>query len=170
MDVAALLARVAVDVAVVVCWSLLVGLTAPRWPRRWLERDAGPLRLSGRDTAARYRRLGAHRLVALLPEGGAWLGGSSKRRLPGTDERSLTDYLVEVRRAEWVHLLSMLSAVPPLVLGPWWLGLSFAVVIVAVNALFVLVLRYNRVRLTGILRRARVRGQGSAPRDAAGQD
>ena len=166
MDVGSLLLRIGVDIAIVVGWSLLVGLTAPRWPRRWLDRDRGPLRLTGADTVARYRSWGVPRLTTALPEGGAWFGGVAKDRLPGTDAVALEAYLVEVRRAEWVHLLSLLAAIPVLVVGPWWLGLAFAVVVVAVNVPFLLVLRYNRVRLTGILRRARdrsSRGEGTGP-------
>lgn len=157
MDVGALLVRIGADIAIVVGWSLVIGFTAPRWPRRWLERDAGPLRLTGADTVARYRRLGVSRLTTALPEGGAWFGGAAKDRLPGTDTAALEAYLVEVRRAEWVHLLSLLAVIPVLVVGPWWLGVAFAAVVVVVNVPFLLVLRYNRVRLTGILRRSRDR-------------
>jgi glycosyl-4,4'-diaponeurosporenoate acyltransferase len=157
VDASALLLRVLVDIAVVVGWSALVGATAPRWPDPWLQHDRGPLRLTAWDTPQRHRRLRVAHLVRTLPEGGAWFGGTSKARLPGTDPASLGDYLLEVRRGEWVHWLSMLSVVPVLLIGPWWLGLAFAGVVVVVNGGFVLVLRHNRMRLLAVLRRAAAR-------------
>ncbi|NLT55090.1 MAG: hypothetical protein GXX79_11135 [Actinomycetales bacterium] len=146
------LGLVGVDLAVVLVVTLAVGATAPRWPARWLSRDRGPLRLSRVDDERRYRRLGVHTWVRRLPEAGG-VFGSSKRHLPDGSPEALAGYLVEVRRAEWVHWLSLVGVVPLAAVNPLWLWTVFAVVAVAVNAPFVLVLRYNRVRLLRLLAR-----------------
>lgn len=145
---------IVLDVVVVVVWSVVVGATAPRWPTRWLQSDTGPLRLRSFDAPATYGRLRVRRWAARMPEAGAAFGGRSKRALPGRDPRDLAGYLIEVRRAEWVHWLSMLSIVPIALLSPWWLALAFGAVIVAVNLTFIVILRHNRIRLLALLRRS----------------
>jgi len=47
----------------------------------------------------------------------------------------------------------MFAWVPLLFFNPWWLTLLFAVVVVIINSLFLLVLRYNQLRLTALLAR-----------------
>ncbi|MEK9811173.1 MAG: hypothetical protein VW362_12040 [Candidatus Nanopelagicales bacterium] len=153
MDLGALARLIAIDFAVVCVTAIIIGGSAPRWPDRWLQRDVGPLSLTRLDTVERYRRIGIGWWTRVLPEGGSWLGGESKSRLPGRDLDSLRRYLVEVRRGEWVHWLMMFAWVPLIFFNPWWLTLLFAIIVFAVNTLFLLVLRYNQVRLTALLER-----------------
>lgn len=154
MSVEELARLIVLDALIVAVWTIAVGATAPRWPARWLHSDTGPLRLRSFDAPTTYTRLRVRRWGSRLPEAGAAFGGSSKRALPGRDPRDLKAYLVEVRRAEWVHWLSMLSIVPILAIGPWWLALAFSAVILLVNLTFVIILRHNRVRLLALLRRS----------------
>ena len=154
MSVEELARLVVLDVVIVAVWTLAVGATAPRWPSRWLRSDTGPLRLRTVDAPTTYARLRVRRWGARLPEAGAAFGGRSKRALPGRNPSDLEGYLVEVRRAEWVHWLSMLCIVPVAVIGPWWLAGAFAVVILLVNLTFIVILRHNRIRLLSLLRRS----------------
>ncbi len=132
--------------------SAAVGATAPRWPARWLRRDRGPLRLLPGDSATRYQRWGARRLKRFFPEMGAVFGGVSKNIPPDLgDPGSVQAYLVEVRRAEWVHWLSMLAWPPLLLFQPWWLACAFLVPTALVNASAEIILRYNKIRLYGLL-------------------
>lgn len=132
--------------------SVAIGATAPRWPSRWLQRDVGPLRLLPGDTVARYERLGARWWKRVLPEAGAMFGGQSKNKAPDyTDPASVRRYLVEVRRAEWVHWLSMLTWLPLPWFQPWPLALFFLLVTAAGNMGAQIILRYNKVRLYGLL-------------------
>ncbi len=147
-----LLGRVLANLGIVAGWTVAVGATAPRWPAGWLARDRGPLRLAPGESVARYRRVGVHRWARGLPEWGG-VFGVSKRRLPGSSPEQLAGYLVEVRRAEWVHWLSLLALVPIARSGPRWLGRMFAGVALAVNAPFLAILRFNRLRLQGLLAR-----------------
>lgn len=155
MDVGQLARLVVIDLAVVIVFALVIGGSAPHWPARWLARDIGPLRLTRLDTVVRYRRLGVPWLARVLPEGGEWMGGESKSALPGMDAESMERYAIEVRRGEWVHILTMLAWVPLAFFNPWWLTLLFGIIVIVTNGVFLLVLRYNRVRITAILSRYR---------------
>jgi len=86
-----------------------------------------------------------------LPELGGTFGGESKAQLPGTTHDHLVDYLREVRRAEWVHWLSIAGSFVLLLFNPWWLALAFVIVVTAGNLPFLLVLRNNRLRIRRII-------------------
>lgn len=143
---------VLLGIACIAVGSIAVGATAPRWPSSALRRDRGPLRLLPGDTPQRYRALGVRWLRRRFPELGAVFGGVSKNIPPDfTDAASIHDYLVEVRRAEWVHWLSMLSWLPLPFFQPWWLAVPFLVVSAAVNGAAQVILRYNKIRLYELL-------------------
>lgn len=139
------------DIAVVIVMSVVAGAFAPRVPAAWLRSDVGPLTLLPFESARSYRRCGVAALARRLPELGAAFGGSSKSHLPGVTSPELAAYLVEVRRAEWVHWISIAVPIVLLAFNPWWLALAFLVLVVAANLPFVLVLRHNRLRIRGIL-------------------
>lgn len=162
-DVQRLALLIVADIVTVAGLSVAIGATAPRWPARWLARDRFPLRLRPWETPAAYRRLGVPRLARRLPELGATFGGTSKARLPGRDAASLRAYLVEVRRAEWVHALSMLTWIPLAAFNPWWMTAAFAVIVTAVNLPFLAVLRHNRVRLARLVEAGSAGGTGKDP-------
>ena len=144
---------VVIDVLVVIGVSIGVGAWAPRWPDRWLARDHFPLSLWPWESAAFFRRLGVPRLARRLPELGALFGGESKSALPGTGPAELSRYLLEVRRAEWVHWASIASTLLLYLWSPWWLATVLMVGVSVGNLPFILILRNNRRRLTSMLAR-----------------
>jgi len=144
---------IVIDIAVVVFLSILIGAVAPRVPSSWLASDAGPLLLLPVESAQTYRRWGVRALAGRLPELGALFGGESKASLPGVSAQALGEYLVEVRRAEWVHWASIVAAFVLFAFNPWWLATAFVVLVAVANAPFILVLRNNRLRIRGILER-----------------
>jgi glycosyl-4,4'-diaponeurosporenoate acyltransferase len=144
---------VAIDIVVVVAFSVGVGATAPRWPQRWLASDPIPLRLWPWETADFFRSIGVVRLVRRLPELGTTFGGQSKSILPGSSQVNLTAYLTEVRRAEWVHWASIVSPLLLFAFNPWGLALTFVITVVVGNLPFILILRNNRRRLLAIITR-----------------
>jgi glycosyl-4,4'-diaponeurosporenoate acyltransferase len=144
---------IAIDLLLIVGISVGFGALAPRIPRQWLL-PRQP-RLTRWESDSGYRKLRAPSLARRLPELGSVFGGRSKSALPGTSEAHLLDYLVEVRRAEIVHIVSALSWLPLLAFNPWWLTLAFASIVLIGNALFLIVLRFNRVRLIRLLNRLR---------------
>ena len=143
---------IAINVLVIIAISVGIGAWAPHWPVHWLTSDRFPLTLLWFEKAHRYRKFRVARLRALLPELGQSFGGASKSALPGTDPASLDNYLQEVRRAEWVHILSCLSALPLFFYNSWRLALAFFIAAGFVNSLFLIVLRHNRLRLLQVRR------------------
>jgi hypothetical protein len=152
MAMGAHIGLIAIDVVIIVGLSIAIGAWAPHWPHSWLDTDRFPLTIGGWERVEHYRRVRAGALATRLPELGHVFGGRSKRRLPGTDPASLDAYLIEVRRAEWVHVLSCLTVLPLALFNPWWLTCAFLAAVVAVNLAFLLVLRHNRMRLMQIRR------------------
>lgn len=142
------LLQIAGGIACVAVISVGIGLTAPHWPVSWLDRDRGPLRLTAADTRARYERLGVLWWKRRFPDGGDWAGGQTKSRLPDlADPAAVEGYIVETRRAEWVHWLSNLSVIPIAFFAEWWIFLAFLVITVIVNTIAIMIVRYNRLRL-----------------------
>jgi glycosyl-4,4'-diaponeurosporenoate acyltransferase len=142
---------VVIDILVVLTVSIGAGALAPSWPDSWLDGDPVPLALGGWETPAFYRRLRIPRLARRLPELGDTFGGQSKSQLPGWQRDHLIAYRREVRRAEWVHWVSVVSALVLFAFNPWWLALAFVIVVTAGNLPFILVLRNNRARITRII-------------------
>ncbi len=145
--------RLATDLALMVGWSVVVGATAPRWPRAMVDHDHTVLRLTRWDTPQNYRRLPVAWLGRTVPDAGTWFGGRSKTRLAGSSPAALTAYAVEARRAELVHVLCAAVAVP-LVTAELRRSRSAALVVglvaAAANVPCWLVVRRNRVRLASI--------------------
>lgn len=144
---------VVIDIALVIVVSIVAGALAPRWPSRWLQSDPPPLTLMSWETPATYRRLGVPALARRLPELGSLFGGESKAALPGFTPADLQRYLVEVRRGEWVHWVSVATPLLLFTFNPWWLALAFTVAVALGNLPFILILRNNRRRIGAIIDR-----------------
>jgi len=146
-------ALIAIDVAWVVGSSIAVGATAPHWPASWVGRDRFPVCRWPGESVRFYRRVGVVRLAARLPEGGSWLGGRSKSRLPGPTDIDLRAHLSELRRAEWVHWWSVALSLVLLVWNPWWLAAVFVLAATLGNLPFLVTLRNNRLRISAVIER-----------------
>ena len=151
MAMSAVIVLIAIDIAVVAGISILVGLLAPRLSDERLQHDRFLLRMWSWETPARYRRWHVRWLAAHLPELGSLFGGESKSTIPGMKRDALVKYLREVRRAEIVHWVSFFSWLPLVFFNPWWLTLVFAVIVVAGNTAFLIILRYNKMRLIKLI-------------------
>ena len=151
---ARLLILIGLDILVVVVCSVVVGVIAPRIPASRLDSRTWPVPLMPWETVAFYRRIGVPWLTRMLPEAGALFGGQSKSSLPGNAREAVQMYGREVRRAEWVHWLSSASALLVLLFNPWQLAVLFIGFVWIVNALFLAVLRNNRIRVDQILDRS----------------
>jgi len=148
-----LLRLIAIDILVVILISAAVGFSAPHWRGSWLTRDPLVLHRFPWETPAYFRRFPITTWARALPEWGATFGGQSKRYVPDRDPLAIAAYLVELRRAEWVHWASVFSWAPLAFFNPWWLTLAFASIVIAGNAPFILILRGNRMRMISILGR-----------------
>ncbi len=155
------LALVVVDSAAWIVLSVVIGAWAPRFPRRWVERDTALTALRPFEGAGRWwRRFGVDRWKDRLPEAGAVFGGASKRTLRRDDVGQLVE---ETRRAELVHWL--LAACGPLFVlwNPAPLAAAMVAFAIVANAPFIVVQRYNRARLYRVVHR-RSRGARTSGR------
>jgi len=158
-----------IDIAVIAGLSIAIGATAPRWPDRLLTRDTWLTKPRRWETPRFFRALRAPWLASALPEFGTMFGGESKRSVPGRDAASLQRYLLEVRRANWVHTFSMFTWLPLLAFNPWGMTLAGAVIAVVINLPFLIVLRGNNARLSRMLRNANAHPPPQAfPPDSGG--
>ena len=149
------LPTVLLDIA---AWALVHGATgyvAHRVPAARLARDTwltAPRRLERGGKL--YERLRIRSWKDRLPEAGdTFAGGVSKRHLAGHRHEQLIGFAIETRRAEIGHWLAA-AASPVFVL---WNSLPIAAVMVlygiGVNAPFIAIQRYNRLRIARVLAR-----------------
>jgi glycosyl-4,4'-diaponeurosporenoate acyltransferase len=146
-------ATLALDVAACGVAHAGTGYLAHRVPVGWLARDRWWFRARRWESERFYRHtLRIARWKDRLPEAGAlFAGGVSKRRLTGEGEGGLERFVVETRRAELGHTLCALCG-PLFVL--WNPPVAAALLLaygVLVNAPFVAIQRYNRMRAERVL-------------------
>lgn len=158
---------VALDIA---AWAVIhsaSGYVVHRLPVRRLQRDGwlfAPRRFE-RDGHFYSQVLRIRRWKDRLPEAGAlFAGGISKRQLPDASAGGLPRFAVETRRAELGHWL----AIAPAPLFALWNPVAIAVVMVvyavAVNAPFIAIQRYNRIRVGRVGRLSASRSRSPARR------
>lgn len=152
----------------IVAWGVAhaaTGYAAHRLPQRlcdrdnWLTRIRHPAR-----TERRCRSFGVPRWKDSLPEAGALFeGGVSKRHLTGTGNGALREFAARTRRAEMAHWMAFLIAPVFALWNPPSIALLMVVYGALVNAPFIAIQRYNRVRVRRILSRRGAAGSRSSP-------
>jgi glycosyl-4,4'-diaponeurosporenoate acyltransferase len=99
-----------------------------------------------------------HRWKDWLPEAGSFFpGGFSKKRICSRDRQYMERFVVETRRGEFAHWLSMPPALFFFLWNHWSVGLCMIAYALLFNLPFIATNRFNRVRLTRILIRLRER-------------
>jgi glycosyl-4,4'-diaponeurosporenoate acyltransferase len=162
------LANVLVDIAAWLVIHSATGYAVHRLPLRRLQRDRGVLRLRPSERR-RYERFGIRRWKDLVPEaGGLFAGGVAKRRMPSRDDAGLARFAAETRRAELGHWSAMAGGLLFVLWNTPAIAAVMIVYAVAVNAPFIAIQRYNRLRVSALLaRRARTSPSGRASVDGA---
>jgi len=146
------LTLVLVDSLAWVAISLVVGTGAAYLPAHWLQSDTFITRIRAFEAGGRvYRRvLAVQRWKDRLPEtrGPAPGERASKQALAGRSGLPL--YLIETRRAEYVHLA--IAAAGPLfaLWNPAPMTAAMTVFGILFNAPFIAVQRYNRARIMSL--------------------
>lgn len=153
ISISQLILLIVINILIVVAISVLAGATAPRWPDTRLGHDTLLLHALPWETPRYFRALRVKWMADHLPELGSLFGGESKSSLGGTGSAAYAQYLMEVRRAEYVHWISVFSWIPLTLFNPWWLVLIFAVLLAVGNSPFLLILRHNHARLKLIVER-----------------
>jgi glycosyl-4,4'-diaponeurosporenoate acyltransferase len=144
------------DVAAWGAWSTAVGWWAWRQPPARFDHDSALTRLRPFEAGGRWyeRRLAIRRWKDRMPEAGdLFPGGTSKRSLPGRDRAGLERFAAETRRAELVHWVVPLAAVPMAAWNPPALEAAMVAYAVAANVPCLLIQRYNRARVEAVLSR-----------------
>lgn len=147
---------VAANVVGWVGWMLLVGWAAHRAPLRRFDHDTWLTRPRSVERDGRWYEARLHivRWKDWLPEGGGFYrGGFAKRTVAGGDVDVMRRFVAETRRAEYAHWL-MMAATPVFFLwNAWWGDVLNVVFALTVNLPCLMVQRYNRARLTRVIRR-----------------
>ncbi len=158
MEVVALPTWVVV-LANVAFWAAVhagTGYAVHRLPVARLQRDGWLLRVRALERGGRvYERLRIRRWKDAVPEAGAlFAGGVSKRRVPPAAAGGLERFVVETRRAEVGHWLTLVAG-PIAVL--WNAPLGSAVMVtygVLANLPCIAIQRFNRQRAQRVLARS----------------
>lgn len=131
------------------------GYLGHRLPTSRFDHDTWWSRLRGPERGGRlYERLGIKRWKDRLPEAGAlYSGGFSKRDLRAHDRAHLERFVVETRRAEFVHWLVFATVLVFPLFVVWYALPPNLVYAVVANLPFIAIQRYNRARLQRILAR-----------------
>lgn len=150
---------VAVDV---VAWGVIhagTGYLAHRLPDRCFQNDSWLTRLRGLETSGRlWRVLRVADWKDHLPEAGAlFAGGVSKRTVPSSSDEDLLMFAGLTRRAELTHWMAASGSVLFVIWNPLWVVPVMIVYGIVVNAPFIAVQRYNRLRIARILSRRSAR-------------
>jgi glycosyl-4,4'-diaponeurosporenoate acyltransferase len=154
--------RATLNVGGWLAWSAVVGLVGHRRPlasfavERWWSRA----RAVEREGKLYEERLHIRAWKDRLPEAGAvFAGGFAKRQLLDPDRglggrrAVLERYVVETRRAEWVHWVIPAATPVFLVWNDGWVAPLMVLYAVAANGPCLVVQRYNRARLQRVLAR-----------------
>jgi glycosyl-4,4'-diaponeurosporenoate acyltransferase len=158
---------VATVVADVLAWGAIhagTGYIAHRLSAERFDHDTWLTRIRAIERSGRlYRALRVHRWKDRLPEAGAvFAGGTSKRSLGAPTRDGLVYFAALTRRAELAHWLAFAAAPVFLVWNRPWVGVVMITYGLFVNAPFIVIQRYNRLRIERALGRS-----SAAVRDAA---
>lgn len=153
-----LLGQIVLGFVIIVGITGIFGAVAPRVPNERFSHDGWLGRVRPWETPRRYRRIGAQWLVGVMPDAGETMGGTTKSRLPEAADGGVDRYLIEVRRAEWVHTWSMISWIPLWPIALVWPSFTVSAIVntaiaILVNLPFMIVVRYNHVRIDVLQRR-----------------
>lgn len=97
--------------------------------------------------------------VKYIPDGSRLLGetGFYKKKLQQTNADYFETFILETKRAELTHVLSILPAFLFFIWNPIWAGWVMVVYALVVNVPIILLQRYNRPRLEKIVKRKEAR-------------
>lgn len=155
-------AVVGLDVVAWAAWGFASGWFVHRMAPARLDHDSALTRARSWEGNGRlYRRaLRVRSWQRRLPEGGgAMFGGVDKRRVGGASTDALERYVIETRRAEYVHWLGVGVAPAFGLWNPPGLWMSMVLYAAVANVPCIVSLRTNRFRLVAVLSGRRRRGR-----------
>jgi len=161
-------AMVGIDIA---AWGAIhagTGYLAHRLPESFCRRETWLTTSRWWERSGRlWTVLRVHSWKDRLPEAGnVFEGGVSKRSLPGFDDAGLLQFAASTRRAEIGHWSAAACSPIFLIWNPLWISGVMVAYGLAVNAPFIAIQRYNRLRVSRVLVRRASRRAASARRAA----
>lgn len=143
------------DAAAWMVIHLTFSAAVQRIPADWFARHAAWFRSFSWEQEGRFWQRWFHVRAwkRYIPDGTLFIrSGYDKSRLHGGDSSSLYDFLLESRRAEFVHWLMILPSIGFILWNPpWaaWLNVAYALLF---NIPLIAVQRFNRPRIEKLLR------------------
>jgi glycosyl-4,4'-diaponeurosporenoate acyltransferase len=130
-------------IQIALAWSFI------RMPADWFRPPESP---EGTDFYEKW--LGIKLWKDRLPDGAGWFGGGfAKGRMRSADPDYLRRFIAETWRGELCHWCAFLFVPVFFLWNPWWGNLVMLVYAIAANGPCILAQRYNRIRMTRLLRR-----------------
>jgi glycosyl-4,4'-diaponeurosporenoate acyltransferase len=149
---------VAIDSAIWLVWSTLVGWWASRLPAERIEADGWLTRLRPWERDGRaYDLLRVRRWKRWLPDAAPFGGGRPKHLTRWRDAEEWRALAAETRRAERVHWLIPLAFFATLAVHDGVILIAMGAYAVIANAPCVIAQRHNRGRLEALLGRRALR-------------
>ncbi|WP_303968934.1 glycosyl-4,4'-diaponeurosporenoate acyltransferase [Sporosarcina ureae] len=139
-------------------FHLTISVAAQRIPINWFARNGRLFKSFSWEQEGRIwqRLFRVKKWKGHIPDGTLFISnGYNKSHLHGADDSSLYDFLLESRRAECVHWLTILPGFLFFFWNPvWaaWLNVAYAVLF---NVPLIVVQRFNRPRLERLLNSSR---------------
>ena len=136
-------------------WLVIQLGLAWAFTRMTVERFVPPPARAWEQRGRFYERVFAIKLWKdLLPDAARWfVGGFAKGNLTGADTAYYERFIRETWRGELCHWWALACAPVFFLWNPWWGDLIIVAYAVAANLPCILAQRYNRLRLSRLLRR-----------------
>ena len=140
----------------IAAWGLIhagTGYIAHRLPDTFCGRETWLTRRRWFEQSGRlWQALRVHRWKDRLPEAGdVFRGGVSKRHLPARTSEGLLAFAAMTRRAEMGHWMAAIASPVFVLWNPRWIAVVMLVYGFAVNAPFIAIQRYNRLRVDAVI-------------------
>lgn len=143
--------RLFVGFGVLIAWSILMGVIAPRIPDRYFDRSGCTV---GAAEARVAEVLGVRWWKRYLPDAGGWCSRDGRKDAHiRTDRAALQRFVIETRRAECVHWGSLAITPTFFLWSPPATALLIVVTGLVANLPCLIALRYNRRRVLQVLAR-----------------
>lgn len=137
-------------------FHLAISFYTVRIPYNWFQRNAHLFRLFPfEQNGTLWNQLFfVNSWKSLIPDGTMFIrNGYNKRALQGTDIHSLKEFIVESRRAEFTHWLTILPAALFFLWNPLWASWINVAYALCFNIPIILAQRYNRPRFERLVHR-----------------
>lgn len=156
MNVSAILKLILLNSVIWLSIHLTLSILATKIPEEFLERKGHWFRLASWEEEGAFwqRWLHIRSWKDLLPDSTLFFNQNyDLSRLSSVKEEDLNRFLIETRRAELTHWLSILPSGLFFLWNPPWAGWINLLYGIGVNLPFILIQRYNRPRLEKLFRR-----------------